>query len=92
MQKIRLDKDIRPLSEFRSRIAAFLEQVRKTGRPLVLTQHGKGVAVLLDVAEFDRLVEAVELIEDIRVADAQAARGETLSHREVMRRARKAIG
>ena len=51
MRRLKIHEDIRPLSEFCSGVASFLKQVHDTKRPLVITQYGKGVAVLLDVAE-----------------------------------------
>jgi antitoxin YefM len=80
MPPIRFSEDIRPLSEFRANAAAFIEHVRTTRRPLVLTQHGRSRAVLLDVAEYERLVERAELLEDIRTAEGQLSRGEGVDH------------
>jgi antitoxin YefM len=77
---IRFSEDIRPLSEFRANAAAFVEQVQSTRRPIVLTQRGRGAAVLLDVNEYERLVERAEVLEDIRVAEEQIARGEGVEH------------
>ena len=68
MQPIRLDEDIRPLSEFRAGVASFVKQVNDTGRPLVLTQHGRGVAVLVDIREFESMRERLATLEDIAVA------------------------
>ena len=76
----KLSRDIQPLSEFRAHTAKFLRQVQETGRPLVLTQHGRGAAVLLDIAEYERLVERSELAEDIRAAESQLERGEGVDH------------
>lgn len=76
----RLSRDIRPLSEFRANTAKFVRQVQETRRPLVLTQHGRGAAVLLDIGEYERLVEETELAEDIRTAEAQLDRGEGVPH------------
>ena len=59
MQRLKVDQDIRPMSEFRTGIASFLKQVHDTKRPLVITQHGKGVAVLLDVAEYEAMQEKI---------------------------------
>lgn len=80
MASIRFSEDVRPLSEFRANAAAFVEQVQSTQRPIVLTQHGRSAAVLLDVAEYERLVERVEVLEDIRLAEEQIARGEGVDH------------
>jgi len=60
MNRIDLVSDIRPLSEFRANTAALITQVRKTGRPLVLTQHGKSAAVLLDVRLYQSMLSACE--------------------------------
>ena len=76
----RLSRDIRPLSEFRANTAKLIRQVQETRRPLVLTQHGRGAAVLLDIGEYERLVEEAELAQDIRVAEAQLDRGEKVPH------------
>lgn len=80
MGPIRLSRDIRPLSEFRANAAAFVQQVRTTRRPLVLTQHGKSAAVLLGVEEYERLVERAELLQDIATSEEQIDRGEGFEH------------
>ncbi|MHB8051600.1 MAG: type II toxin-antitoxin system Phd/YefM family antitoxin [Coriobacteriia bacterium] len=86
MQPIRLDEDIRPLSEFRSGVAAFIKRVNETRRPLVLTQHGRGVAVVLDIAEFEVMRERLAILDDIQVARAQIAADGGVVHDEAMRR------
>jgi len=82
--RLRPSQDVQPLSAFRANAAGFLDQVRETKRPLVLTQHGKSAAVVLDVDEYEALVEQVELIRDIRDARAEMARGEGIPHEEVV--------
>jgi len=68
LKRININQDIKPMSEFRSGVASFLKQVHDTKRPLVITQHGKGVAVLLDVNEFEAMQEKIELLEDIHLS------------------------
>jgi antitoxin YefM len=68
------------LSEFRANAAKFVRQVQETRRPLILTQRGRSAAVLLDVGEYERLVDRAELAEDVRAAEAQLARGEGVPH------------
>jgi antitoxin YefM len=82
MPQPRLSRDVRPLSEFRANTAAFIRQIQQSRRPLLLTQHGRGAAVLLDVAEYERLLERAELLSDVRTAEAQLARGEGVAHEE----------
>lgn len=82
MVRLKLDEDIQPLSEFRANAAAMLERVRSTRRPLVLTQRGHSAAVVVDVAEYERLVEENELLRDLRIAEQQIAEGDVMPHDE----------
>lgn len=88
MRKLKPSRDIRPVSEFRANAAQFIEQVQQTGEPIILTQHGKGAAVLLDLEVFETLVEEVEVLRDIRVSEAQIAAGLGVPHEEAMQRVR----
>nr|WP_320016715.1 type II toxin-antitoxin system Phd/YefM family antitoxin [uncultured Desulfobacter sp.] len=83
MQRLRIDQDIKPLSEVRTGIASFIKQVHDTKRPVVITQHGKGVAVLLDVTEYESMQEKMELLTDIQTSINQIDHGEGVEHDEV---------
>ena len=80
MQRLRIDQDIRPMSEFRTGIASFLKQVHDTKRPLVITQHGKAAAILLDVGEYEAMQEKLELLQDVQISVNQIEDGEGVSH------------
>lgn len=80
MERIKLDQDIKPLSDFRANITSYIENLRKTKRPLVITQHGKSTAVMLDVSEYENLLDNLEVLKDIRLAESQIDNGEGISH------------
>lgn len=80
MARARLDEDVRPLSEFRANLANFVDRVRKTKRPMVLTQRGHSAAVLLDVSEYEQLLDELETLRDVHLAERQLSRGKGLSH------------
>jgi prevent-host-death family protein len=82
MQRLNLDQDIKPLSEFRANVGSCIQQVRSTLRPLLITQHGKSAAVLLDVAEYEALMERIELLEEIQLAERQVEEGKGVEHDE----------
>ena len=92
MQPLKLDEDIRPLSEFRAGVASFVKQVNETRRPMVLTQHGRGVAVLVDIREFEAMRERMALLEDIAAAEAQIAAGRVTPHEEAKAHVLKKLG
>jgi len=82
MQKLKIDKDIRPLSEVRNAMATFIKQVHDTKRPLVITQHGKGVAVLLGTNEFEEMQERIELLSDVQISLSQLSNRQGISHED----------
>ena len=83
---LELDQDIRPLSEFRKNAASFIELVQKQKRSIVLTQHGKSAAVLVDVAEYQRMIDKLDKMEDLLEAERQIARGDVFTHEEAKKR------
>ena len=91
MSKVKVDEDIRPLSEFRAEVASFVKHIRETRRPMVLTQRGRGVAVLMDVHEFELMQERLEILEDIYRAEEQLAAGGGVPHDEARARVLKSI-
>ncbi len=91
MRRLRLDQDIRPMSEFRAGAASFLKRVHETKRPMIITQHGRGVAVLLDLREYESMLERIDLLEDIQKAEAQLDRGEGITHKAARKQVLKRI-
>ena len=93
MKRSRVNEDIRPMSEFRTGIASFLKQIHDTKRPLIITQHGKGVAVLLDANEYEAMQEKLELLQDIQTSISQVEGGRGIKHSDakatVLKRIRK---
>ena len=80
MERIRVTDDIRPLSSFRAEATSCIKHIHDTKRPMVITQRGKGVAVLLDIHEYDALQEKIEVLQDIYNAEMQIESGKTVSH------------
>jgi prevent-host-death family protein len=81
--KLKPSRDIQPVTEFRANAAQIIQQVRETGAPIILTQHGRGAAVLLDVEAYEAMVDELELLRDVRTAEAQVAAGKGRSHAAV---------
>ena len=82
MQRLKIDQDIRPLSEVRTGMANFIKQVHDTKRPVVITQHGKGVAVLLDAHEYEAMQEKLELLTDVQTSLNQLENGQGIVHED----------
>ena len=91
MQRPKIDQDIRPLSEVRTGIATFIKQVHDTKRPVIITQHGKGVAVLMDAHEYEAMQEKLELLTDIQTSLNQLERGAGISQEDAQKEVLKRV-
>jgi antitoxin YefM len=89
MALLRPSADVRPVTEFRSHASAVLEQVQKTKRPVILTQHGRSAAVLLDVEVYEALMDEVAVVRDVRTAESQLDAGMGIPHDVVEARLRE---
>ena len=88
MPRLKPSRDIQPVTEFRANAAQFIDQVRETGEPVILTQHGRSAAVLLDVESYEALLDELALLRDVRVAEKQLAAGKGVAHAAVAKRLR----
>ena len=55
-----IGKDIHSLSDFKRKTSAFLERMRDSGHPVVLTINGKAELVVQDAASYQRLLDRVD--------------------------------
>ena len=88
-RRVKLNTDIKPVSEFRANAAELIEHVKSSRRPLVLTQRGHSAAVVLDVAEYERMIEEIELLSDVRTSLQQIDAGQSISNRDAKAELRK---
>lgn len=76
---LNIGSDINSLSSFKQNTVEFIEQLRETGDPMVLTVDGKAEVVVQDVKSYQKLLELVErfeTIEAVQVALQQMRAGE----------------
>lgn len=92
MKRIKLDKDIQPLSEFRANAASMIEKIKTEHRPLVITQYGKSSAVLLDVGDYEQMIDTIELLQEINDARQEIDEGKGIKHEEVMSSLKERLG
>ena len=72
-------RDIAPLSNFKRDSVTLIGQLKRTGRPVVLTINGKAEVVVQDARSYQHLLELVnqaEAVVGIRRGLASMARGE----------------
>jgi len=81
-----LTEDIQPAADLQSRAEGLLRQVKDTRRPVVLTQEGRGTAVLVDITTYQSLLEELDLLRDVHRGLADVEAGRVVSHDEARAR------
>lgn len=88
MSQFRPSMDVRPVTEFRANTSAVLEQVQATKRPVILTQHGRSAAVLMDVEAYEGLLDELALLRAVQTGEREMLQGDVVPHDDVEARAR----
>ncbi len=61
-----LSRDIHSLTDFKRNTTEFLQRLKRTKHPLVLTVNGKAELVVQDAESYQKLLDAVELLETLK--------------------------
>ena len=78
-----------PLADAKARLSAVLDEVRDTHERVVITRNGRPEAVIISVSDLAALEETLDLLstpgalEEIRLAEAEIARGEAIGAEEL---------
>lgn len=70
-----LARDIRTVTEMKTRAAQLLDEVNLEKRPVVITQDGKPRAVMMDVESFEELRNAIGLLKLVSQGEADMRAG-----------------
>ena len=92
---IDITKDIQPLTTFRNNSVKFMQRLKKTRRPIILTVNGKPEAVVQSAAEYQRLLDiaaGADVNEGIRQGLEDLRQGKGRPAREFFEEMRKKHG
>ena len=85
MPQVNYAEDIVPLSSFRADMTRLMSQTRQTHRPIVVTQNGRASNVFLDVGDYQKLVNKVDLMMDIYSGEQDIVSGHVHTTDDVRR-------
>jgi prevent-host-death family protein len=91
MQHTLPSEDIRPIKPLGNQTAKLLKDVQRNRRPVFLINKGKAAGVLMDIEEYERLLELIDLHETILASEAEADRGEVIPHEQLEKESRNWI-
>ncbi len=73
MRALRPSEDVVPVSDLKAHLSEVVRRVEDSGRPVILTRHGRGVMVLMSVHAYEGMQDARERLE-LRQAIDEAER------------------
>jgi prevent-host-death family protein len=66
MKPLSISQNIISLSDFKNKASKMLLEVRRSHRPIVITQNGRAAAVLISPDDFDLLTEQVRFVNAVQ--------------------------
>ena len=85
IRRCRPSEDVVPFSECRNNLSMYITRVRETHRPVLITQNGRAANVFLDVGDYQKLIDKLDLMMDIYKGEQNIAAGRVHSTDEVRR-------
>lgn len=82
--------DIRSVTDLKRKTREILDQVRQTGRPVVLTVNGRADAVLMDARSYEKQLRAANLAGLLAAGEDDVARRRVRSMRGFLKEFRRA--
>jgi len=83
-------EDIKSVSDLKRKTREILDQVHRTGRPVVVTVNGKPDVVLLDATVFEKKLRVLNLGRLLAEAELDVRKGRTRPAREPLKKIKHA--
>jgi prevent-host-death family protein len=83
---INLVEDIKPISYVKSHTAEIMKQIEEKNNPVVITQNGEAKAVLMDVKQYQNIIDSINLLKILSIGERDIKNKRTYTHDEVQKR------
>ncbi|MDR1183873.1 MAG: type II toxin-antitoxin system Phd/YefM family antitoxin [Coriobacteriales bacterium] len=86
-----LKEDIKPISYIKTNAADMLKYVNENRNPVIITQHGEARGVLLDAESYQAMIDALAMLNLLRVSEEAIQAGAVKSHSDVFAKLEKRL-
>jgi prevent-host-death family protein len=83
MRDIVLSEDVFPIGEFKKQASKLFRRVQGEKRPILVTQNGRPVGVVVPPEDYDRMRERERFLAAVQEGLRQSEAGQTLSSEQV---------
>ena len=78
-----------PITDMKRQGGKVLEALRADRSPMVITEHGRAAAVLMDIASYEAMTRRYEILKGIDAGEQDIAAGRTITWEEAKVELRK---
>ena len=79
-------RTLKPVTEVKRHATEIIAQLQADRVPVLITQHGRSAAVLLDIHTYEELMRRLEVLEGIARGERAFVEGRVVSHAEAKKR------
>jgi len=80
---LNLVEDIRSISYVKSHTAEVMRQVEEKNNPMVITQNGEAKAVLMDVKQYQNIIDTINLLKILSIGENDIKNKRVYSHEQI---------
>jgi len=89
---INLVEDIRSISYVKSHTAEIMKQIEEKNNPIVITQNGEAKAVLMDVKQYQNIINAINLMKILSIGENDIKIGKVYTHEDLQKKIESILG
>jgi prevent-host-death family protein len=78
-----------PITDMKRQAGKVLDTLRAERSPVVITEHGRAAAVLMDIASYEAMTRRFEILKGIEEGERDIAEGRTVDWKEAKTELRK---
>ncbi|MDR1803926.1 MAG: type II toxin-antitoxin system Phd/YefM family antitoxin [Treponema sp.] len=88
---INLVEDIKSISFVKSHTAEVMKQVGEKNNPVIITQNGEAKAVLMDVKQYQNIIDSINLMKILSIGENDLRNNRTYTHEELQKKIRSIL-
>ena len=86
-----LVEDIKSISYVKSHTAEVIKQVEEKSNPMVITQNGEAKAVLMDVKQYQNIIDTINLLKLLSIGENDFKNNRVYSHEQIQKKIRTVL-
>ena len=83
---LNLTEDIKSISYVKAHTAEVIKQIEEKNNPVVITQNGEAKAVLMDVKQYQTIIDTINLLKIISIGENDIKNNRIYTHEQVRKK------